>query len=366
MSGMKIDVRAALAVLALAPAATHAQTNVTLFGTVDTGIEYRTHTGAAPGVQVTSGLQYASAIGVRGSEDLGGGLSAIFRLESGFAPDTGVLQQGGRLFGRQAWIGLASQHDRIVLGRVYTPLYDVIGYLDPMLGANVSLWTMDGGMVSRMDKAVRYTRTEGPLHLNAQYSFGSDTLGVPVNGTAGGGARSREAALAVDYTTPQFMAGIVYDRIRGPMTSAQYGFSLYVPSLVPSAPVTPERVERLAAAVRATWNDTSLFAGMRRLEARVQASDRASNLYWTGLSRRATPRLTATIGAYYQKVAGLDASARLLALQTQYRFSKQTGLFANAGKVWNSRLTNMGVDLQTQTLQGATQLAVSTGLFYFF
>lgn len=50
--------------------------------------------------------------GVRGKEDLGGGLHAVFTLESGFAPDSGVSNQGGRLFGRQANVGLSGPWGR--------------------------------------------------------------------------------------------------------------------------------------------------------------------------------------------------------------------------------------------------------------
>src|SRR5450631_1484230 len=84
--------------------------NVQLYGVVDTAVEYITHVG--PGgdrlirMPSLSGGQLPSRWGLRGSEDLGGGLHAVFLLESGIAPDTGQLLQGGRLFGRQSFVGL--------------------------------------------------------------------------------------------------------------------------------------------------------------------------------------------------------------------------------------------------------------------
>lgn len=357
-----------LAAFALIPAVSYAQTNVTFFGSLDTGIEYLTNAGKTSHsvIQATSASIYGNAIGVKGTEDLGGGLNAIFRLEAGFAPDTGASLQGGRLFGRQSWVGLANENNKIVLGRVYTPLYDVIGYLDPLQGSNVSLWTMDGGMVSRMDKAVRYTRTDGPFHQNVQYSFGSDTIGVPINRTAGGGAQSKQVTLSTDYTTKQLMVAAVYDNLHGPLTSPQYGMSLYVPSLVPAAPITPQSAQRAVIALRYTWGDTSLFAGYRHLKTIVQEANNHSNLYWTGLTQRITPAWSATVGMYHERVVGIDARPTLIALQTQYQLSKRTGLYANLGKVWNTRQSNMGIDLQTQTLLGASQVGATVGISHTF
>ncbi|SAL06005.1 porin [Caballeronia calidae] len=60
--------------------------------------------------------------GVKGQEDLGGGMKAIFQLENGFDPGTGRLNQGGREFGRQAYVGLSgNQWGTVTLGRQYDP-----------------------------------------------------------------------------------------------------------------------------------------------------------------------------------------------------------------------------------------------------
>lgn len=358
-----------LSIFLVVPAVSDAQSSVTLFGTLDEGIEYLTNANKTSHSVVQSGPAeiYSNSFGLMGSEGLGGDVKAIFRLEGGFNPYNGTSIQGGRLFGRQAWVGIQNSNNRIILGRVYTPLYDVIGYLDPLQGSNVSMWTMDGGMVSRMDNAVRYTRSDGPFHENVQYSFGSASVESTINGTAGSGSRSKEFAASADYTARQLMAGIVYDNIHGPMTSAQYGLGLFVPSAVPAASSgTPQRAERIAAALRYKWDGTSLFAGYRHLRTVAQAGNENSNLYWGGVTEQFTPAWTGTVGAYHQRVAGEDARPTMVALQTQYRLSKSTGVYGNVGKVWNTRLSNMGLDLQTQTLQGAGQFGASIGIFHFF
>ena len=104
---------ARLAPLAMLAAAGGAQaqtgSSVTLYGHLDTGIEHLTNVQGGGSLTRMPGLTGTapSRWGLRGSEDLGGGLSAVFALESGFGPDAGTFNQGGRGFGRQAWVGLS-------------------------------------------------------------------------------------------------------------------------------------------------------------------------------------------------------------------------------------------------------------------
>src|SRR5437773_7693011 len=85
-----------------------AQTNVTIYGVIDLGMDYTNNSLGKSQVQMESGYAQGSRLGFKGNEDLGGGLSAVFQLENGFAADTGKLGQGGLLFGRQAFVGLSS------------------------------------------------------------------------------------------------------------------------------------------------------------------------------------------------------------------------------------------------------------------
>lgn len=115
-----------------------AQTNVTIYGVADVGVSRTDTNTTEPTWGVTSGQQNGSRIGFRGTEDLGGGLSAIFTLENGYNVDTGALGQGGRLFGRQAFVGLASTTlGTFKLGRQYTLNHDALTVFDPF-GTNLA------------------------------------------------------------------------------------------------------------------------------------------------------------------------------------------------------------------------------------
>ncbi|MCA3866538.1 MAG: porin, partial [Burkholderia sp.] len=97
---MKINGIILAAAAACFAVAAHAQNSVTLYGTIDNGVNYVSNMGGGKAIQAVSGTLYGNRIGFKGSEDLGGGLKAIFTLENGYDANTGRLGQGGLMFGR--------------------------------------------------------------------------------------------------------------------------------------------------------------------------------------------------------------------------------------------------------------------------
>ncbi len=140
----------------------HAQSGVIIFGVIDTGIEVVNNAPDANGnaaslAHLKSGNLWGSRWGMRGREDLGGGLGAIYYLEGGFASDTGAAGQGGRLFGRSVYVGLGGQLNRVTVGRQNNSLYDVMYFHDPLGLATYSILTHDPALAGRADNAVKYT-----------------------------------------------------------------------------------------------------------------------------------------------------------------------------------------------------------------
>ncbi|MBN3765803.1 porin [Burkholderia sp. Ac-20365] len=130
---------AVVALSVVATTAVHAQSSVTLYGLIDAGLMYTNNVvkGASHGslFQATSGEINGSRFGLRGSEDLGGGLHAIFVLENGFNLQNGKLAQNSRLFGRQAYVGLKSdEFGTLTLGRQYDFITDFIAPLSGVSG----------------------------------------------------------------------------------------------------------------------------------------------------------------------------------------------------------------------------------------
>src|SRR5699024_5358183 len=163
-----------------------AETSVTLYGIIDTGIGYNRV--KADGFKETktgmiNGTQSGSRWGLKGSEDLGNGLRAVFQLESGFDSQTGAQAQGGRLFGRQATLGLASDAwGQLDLGRQtniaskYLP-----GIVDPFGGgftqANMGS-SFSPANTLRLDNMVMYQTPNF-----SGFQFGVDRKSTRLNST---------------------------------------------------------------------------------------------------------------------------------------------------------------------------------------
>jgi predicted porin len=122
----------ALAVLSAVAGVASAQSSVTLYGLVDIGVGRLDpkQSGVASTTGVVSGIQSGSRVGLRGSEDLGGGLKAIFNLEHGFSADDGTQGQG-RMWGRWAWAGVEGGFGQVRLGRQWAAGFELFGAVDP-------------------------------------------------------------------------------------------------------------------------------------------------------------------------------------------------------------------------------------------
>ena len=152
-----------------------AQSNVTMYGIADLGVV--SESGGAGGrvLKVTSGIANGSRLGFKGSEDLGGGMTAIFTMDAGILADTGASAQGGLLFGRQAFVGLAGAAGTLRLGRQYTFIDSSLGALDPFYlgfaGRMSNVFT--AGYISRVDNSITYSSpVRGGLSGELAYGFG--------------------------------------------------------------------------------------------------------------------------------------------------------------------------------------------------
>ena len=164
----------ALGVLGLFSGWAQAQSSVTLYGVVDLAVERVK--GATSLVRLTSGQQQGSRWGLRGVEDLGGGLKASFVLESGFNADAGTSGQGGRLFGRQAFLGLGGDWGTVRLGRQYTPMDDIAGIVGTKTYDVLSVVPIIGnGDYNRVDNAITYLSPSiAGTTFQLQYSLGEE------------------------------------------------------------------------------------------------------------------------------------------------------------------------------------------------
>ena len=174
----------AMAVMAVAGAAS---AQATLYGVIDAGLQMTTTTVAGVdlaknnvGLQQNASFMNGNRWGLKGTEDLGGGMSALYQLESGFAIDTGKSSQSSRLFGRQAYVGLSGGFGTVTLGRQYTGLDTLWGTYDAgEYGGNSAMsFAWNGGVVGdigRVDNMIQYsTPTMSGFSALIQYAPGED------------------------------------------------------------------------------------------------------------------------------------------------------------------------------------------------
>ena len=163
--------------------AAHAQTQVTVFGVVDTFATRLHADGLAPVTRMDASGLLASRIGLRGQEDLGGGTRSGFLLEAGLDSDVGGQADSNRLFNRQAWVSLAGAPGELRLGRQNTPQFYMNGKFDAFTSATqASGWNNLFGAPPRLDNAVGY--------------FSPSWNGVTVQALVGRGATGGAAPLA--------------------------------------------------------------------------------------------------------------------------------------------------------------------------
>lgn len=176
--------------------AAHAQSSVTLYGLIDAGITYTNNQHGHSNWQETSGSVNGSRWGLRGAEDLGGGLKAIFTLENGFGINDGTLKQGGREFGRQAFVGLTSdQFGAVTLGRQYDSMVDYVGPLaltGTQYGGTQFAHPFDNDNLNnsfRVNNSVKYQSVNyGGFKFGGMYGFSNQAGGFANNRAYSAGA----------------------------------------------------------------------------------------------------------------------------------------------------------------------------------
>ena len=209
---MRKTLVAVAAALAFGSLSAHAG-DVQMYGVIDVGLSYVHSDADQAGVDsvdkftMENASEFGSRWGIRGTEDLGNGYKVGFVLESGFKSDDGTLDQGGRLFGREAHIDLYSPYGTLSAGVL--PIFgSVLGAnglfraIDPLF-ANYTVGFGSGfataSKLTRVNNALSYvTPTFSGVTGYAMYSFQTDTTDDK-NQVEGKLSADRYASLALRY-----------------------------------------------------------------------------------------------------------------------------------------------------------------------
>lgn len=344
---------------AMAPtqAQTHATATVSVYGSVDAGFTYIDNAGGGSLKRLDSGALYANRLGFRGTEDLGGGLAAVFVLESGFNVDDGTLAQGGLGFGRQSYVGLRSPWGTFTAGRQYDLLYagsplplDVGALLLGGLagatgGAGTAVDNHSGGV--RFNNSLKWQGRFGPWTAATMYGVGNED------------GEQRMRSFAVAYQKDGLWVGLGHARDNYSAPTA--GNKVTIASLNWNASPADKLILTLSDA---------------RAASRTDATSR-SRMYQLGWLHQVTPLWM--VGLAYGRADIRNASAapgdlRQWGLGTQYALSKRSTLYSMVSRVRSSGSAGTaysgvpGVGSPAATLRSSddTQIVVKGGFLHRF
>jgi predicted porin len=341
----------------------YSQSSVTLYGIIDTGVEYYNHAaggGSFAGVPTLTG-EVPSEWGLTGVEDLGRGNEAFFKLENGFAPGTGGFNYGGREFERQANVGLQTPYGALTLGRqINMTTYSLLSA--DVIGPSIhSLYVFDNYLPNaRSDNAIGYMGKFAGVTVGATYSFGRDAAGPAgpsatncAGQVAGNFLACKQYTGLIAYDSSHFGAAVSYDRMRGnegasaPLTSSAY---------TDSRSVVDGYFKLASLKLGGGWIHRDLSAG---------AASTLYNLYFLGLTY--APVATLVIDTQVDKyIQPRVTSSTELVARASYYLSKNTSVYSSVGYMINGRNGSTSVAAGGSVEPGAEQLGVMLGVRHAF
>jgi predicted porin len=343
-----------------------AQANVTVYGLLDAAIDYNTNVDSAGHSRTwmpnLGGGMFPSRIGFRGTEELGNGLKAIFTLETGIAVDSGTTGQGNRLFGRQAWVGLAGSWGQVTLGRNYNMLYNSMPEVEIVGPTQYGLGSIDPAIPNgRTDNSVTYKGTFGAVTAGASYSLGRDVSnaggpgGTNCAGENGADAQAcREWSAMVRYDTPTWGITSAYDRKNGG-TGAAAGLT--------SSNLSDSRAHLAAYTKFGGWR---LAAGTVVRNNEGSTTTPRSNLYYLDGAYRLTPAVTIDGLAARLDYKNSASDSNLFMLRAIYDFSKRTSTYVAIGHVGNQGTAAVALSAGGAVAAGGAQNGIITGIKHAF
>lgn len=337
----------------------HAQSSATLYGRVGSGFDFVSNVATASAqsknVYRFGSNQYGiSWWGLKGSEDLGGGLHAVFNLESMFSAGTGQLP-GDSLFNRYAYVGLASDRlGSLWVGRAMSLTDETGFYLDPLGEQSIGIATLVYGRSwgSRANTVTYNSLKYGGLEFRGQYGFGNE---------AGNYRGSRQMSASASYTVGGLNLRGVYEEIRD--ANGKFS-SLYSAS------------REYMAGGTFTWEQIKILGGFEQLvssghdtiaEANNPTASTRSQQEWLGVNWQASAALLLRAGVFHANVNNGGGSGTLGVVGADFYISKRTSFYGTFGAMFNGGSAAFPVETADQTpLAGHHQQGGYFGVMHYF
>ncbi|CAE6859458.1 Outer membrane porin protein [Paraburkholderia aspalathi] len=326
---------------AFASAQVFAQSSVTLYGIIDAGLTYVSNIGGAHAYLFDDGVSYGNRVGFMGTEDLGGGNKAVFKLENGFRLGNGRLNQGGALFGRQAYVGLANDWGTLTLGNQYDFAFDFTAANNVSAfgsGYGVHLGDFDRQSGDRLSNSIKFVSNSfHGLVVGGMYSFSN---------TAGDFRDGSSWSVGSTYNLGNFSVAGNYTRLNSPTglagldPYAQIGVTSMLGQTVATVnPATGAVIDSYSSTPFKVDSQSIFGIGANYVFGKLTVNGDFSNTTFKGYGQSSTMRVYET-GVQYQATTPLSLIAGYqyttfeghhwheVALGTHYLLSKNTDVYA--------------------------------------
>ncbi|MCR4471583.1 porin [Burkholderia sp. SCN-KJ] len=346
-------------VLVLAAGTAHAQSAVTLYGRVASGLDFVSNVATANGQSKTNyrfgSNQYGiSWWGLTGDEDLGGGLHAVFKLESEFTLGQGQLPDAS-LFNRYAYVGLAdAQYGALWIGRVMSLTDETGYYLDPFgeQATGIANFAKGRAWGSRANTVTYNSPKLAGFSFRLQNGFGNDAASF---------RNSRQFSASATYSKGGFNGYGLYEEIRD--ANGKFS-SLYSAS----------REYMIGATYQVSA--LKLYAGYQQLvsSGKDTVADSTNPVKatrnqqeWLGATYQVNSALSFQVGWFHGNVNHGGGSGNLGVVGTTYSLSKRTFLYATFGAMFNGGIASFPVETaDSLPLQGRNQQGGYIGMMHYF
>lgn len=377
------------AVLTLAAGGAAAQSSVTLYGVADTFVQYLDN-GGVHSYSLRSGGSTGSLFGLKGTEDLGNGLTAVFDLENGYNINNGsFFADSTAMFYRQSWVGLKDdKYGQLTFGRQYQPSFWAVYFTDPFRGNEVLSPLAAADLAGATDKSTLATqyvsgRTSNSIvyispdmrgvHLYAMYALAA-TVTQPVPVRSG-----NMLDVAANYSGYGFYAALGYQYQHGSQETAP---------LVPTAPsllttfnlvgtehftgALAYRIGIVNFQFNYSYNRPNdvptgaVVAITPALKLPLEMLVHSYSIMEVGATIQATPADTIAIAGIERNVRGVHDNTAGVEVGVDHNLSKRTSLYMRAGYLKNNGSANMSWPGVTGVAAGSKQILAVLGISHRF
>lgn len=336
-----------------------AQSNVTIYGSMDAGVAYVNNVGGKSVSRLDQGTMQPDRIGFRGAEDLGGGMKANFQLEGGFSTDTGAQTSAGRLFNRASTVGLSGDFGAVTLGNMPDIVFDYAGKLSNGFQLTNFYLFHPGNLDTlantfQFNNAIRYTSP----------SFSGLTVSgmVGLGEVAGDSSKGRNVSAGANYVQGPLRLALAYSKQND--RAAGYAGTFLGSLGLGNGGTIFNSLTTVAAGAGYTIGDVRLNGLYTRSKIELGASSPTQKNVDLGASWRYNPANALNLGYMHSRLEG--AHYNQISVSNVYSLSKRTEVYAQAAYQRAGGTARFAIQNNTGVSGSDSQWVTTVGVHHSF